>query len=293
MEANVKTALDALRAAFVALEATLDAPAVVVAPVKGKTIDWDATKAATEAHFNATGKWVSMEVYTDGTQVGPKAPVAPAPPPPPPVVVPVPPPAPAGAAVWAGVDKLSHRYGHTWEREGIITVSSWAGDGFKPSGAMQPPRQGGNGYGVYTVDCDGSKTNGPGKFLCIWPEPDKWFWEIDIAENDFNGDAYATIHWGAVKPDGTDGKDESRGYPIPGVRLDERHVWECTWARDLIVIKVDGVEKVRITENVPRDASDGGHNGLLGVGMQPEWAAHAQNGDNTITAYACSYRKLA
>jgi hypothetical protein len=208
---------------------------------------------------------------------------------PPVVQPPVTQPPAAGDAVWSGYDKLSHRYGHVWDHDGMLTVSSWAGEGWTQSGAMQPPHQGGNGYGIYTVDCDGSKTNGPGKFLCIWPEDDVWRWEIDIAENDYNGIAYATLHWDAHK-----GQDQSRGYPIPGVRLDERHVWECSWSRDLLVIKVDGVEKLRITENVPRDKADGGVcNGLLGAGMQPAWAAQAQNGDNALNVYACSYRKLA
>jgi hypothetical protein len=235
--------------------------------------DVDGIVAALAAHLTPI-----VKALAGGTATTPK-----------PDPVPNNPPPTQADVVWSGIDKLSHRYGHVWQHDGMLTVSSWAGDGFKPSGAMQPPKQGGNGYGVYTIDCDGSKTNGPGKFLCIWPEDDVWRWEIDIAENDFQGIAYATIHW-----DGNTGKDKSKGYPIPGVRLDARHVWECTWARDLIIIKVDGVEKLRITENVPRDKADGGVcNGLLGAGMQPAPYAQAQTGDNVLNVYACSYRKLA
>lgn len=276
-----------------------------------KEVDWDKTGAETEAYAKATGKWVEIRIFKDGTREGPEMPTGAVAPVPAPVPAPQPIPAPVGTetpapapvpvqpapvpgdAVWSGIDKLRHRYGHTWEHDGQLDVSSWAGEGFQPSGAMQKPNEDGQGYGIYTMEMSGSKSNAPGKFACIWPKADKWYWEIDIVENDFNGMAIATLHWGAVKNDGTDGKDQQEMKYLDGIRADERHVYECVWSRDLIVIKVDGVEKARFTENVPRDASDGGPtDGLMGIGTQPAWAAQAQTGDQTFTLHSCSYRKL-
>jgi hypothetical protein len=284
------------------LKVDTPSPPITQPPAPGKKVDWAKTGAAVEAYAKATGKWVEIRIYTDGTREGPELPTPPATTPPtttPPVTTPpanhppttTPPvttPPAAGNVVWSGMDKLNHRYGHTWDHDGMLTVSSWAGDGFKPSGAMQPPKQGGNGYGIYTIEIDAAKGNAPGIFCCLWPENDVWAWEVDIVEKDFNGNGVFTVHWGGNTPAG----DKSKGYPIPGIRPEDRHTYELTWARDLLVLKVDGVEKVRTTQNVPRDASDGGVNALLGAGTQPAWAAQAQNGDCVLNVYACSYRKL-
>lgn len=166
-----------------------------------------------------------------------------------------------------GLGRLTRTWGHVWVHDGVVTVSSWAGEGWTPSGAMQAPigATAGQGYGRYTVRAKFG-ANGPGQFICGWPASDEWVWEVDLVERDGSGGAYSTVHW--------EGAAGSRSWPLPGVDPAEPHTYELLWQRDLLVLSVDGVELWRTTEHVPRDAADGGQNMCFGAGTQPaQWAA--------------------
>jgi Ca2+-binding RTX toxin-like protein len=54
---------------------------------------------------------------------------------------------------------------------------------------------------------------------------------------------------------------------------------------------VDGVQMWTTTEHVPQDAAHGGENASFGGGMQSNWAASQQNGDNVMHVYDISYAR--
>jgi Ca2+-binding RTX toxin-like protein len=186
----------------------------------------------------------------------------------------------------SGLGGISHTWGHVWVHDGMATVSSWASEGWQPSGMMQPPSGvlAGQGFGLYSVTLD-INSYAPGAFACLWPGSDVWPGpELDLIELDFNGNAYSTIHW-----KGANGADEFKSYAIAGIDARQVHTYSFEWASDHMSLYVDGALKWTTTEHVPQDAAHGGENSAFGVGQQPAWAAGYQAGDNSVDVHEMSY----
>ena len=185
-----------------------------------------------------------------------------------------------------GLGRIGHTWGHVWAHDGMATVSSWAGEGWQPSGMMQLPSgpSAAQGFGLYSVTMS-IDSYAPGAFACLWPASDKWPGpELDLIELDFNGNAYSTIHW-----KGANGGDAYKSYALTGVDARQVHTYSFEWQSDHMSMYVDGRLMWTTTEHVPQDYAHGGENSAFGVGQQPGWAAGYQNGDNTVHVYEMSY----
>jgi hypothetical protein len=185
-----------------------------------------------------------------------------------------------------GLGRLGHTWGHVSVHDGIASVSSWAGEGWQPSGMMQFPggASSGQGFGLYSVTMS-IDSYAPGAFACLWPASDKWPGpELDLIELDFNGNAYSTVHW-----KGSNGGDAYRSYALSGVDARQVHTYSFEWQSDHMSMYVDGRLMWTTTEHVPQDYAHGGENSAFGVGEQPGWAAGYQDGNNTVHVYEMSY----
>ncbi|CAH2603186.1 Family 16 glycosylhydrolase [Rhodovastum atsumiense] len=184
---------------------------------------------------------------------------------------------------------VGHSWGHVWDdtAHGQVIVSSWVGDGFRPSGIMQAPAgtASAQGYGCYEVEVQFHAAI-PGGFVCLWPASNAWPGpELDFVEVGGDGTAYSTVHW-----KGVDGGDRTAVHRLGGVDVTQRHVYELDWRQDLLVMKVDGREMWRSSDHVPADAAHGGENGALGAGVQPAGFSSLQHGDNFITVSGMRYQ---
>jgi hypothetical protein len=185
-----------------------------------------------------------------------------------------------------GLGRIGHTWGHVWVHDGEATVSSWAGEGWQPSGMMQLPSgpSAGQGFGLYSVTMS-IDAYAPGAFACLWPASDTWPGpELDLIELDFNGNAYSTIHW-----KGEGNTDAYKSYALTGVDARQVHTYSFEWQSDHMSMYVDGKLMWTTTEHVPQDYAHGGENSAFGVGEQPGWAAGYQTGDNTVHVYDMSY----
>ena len=185
-----------------------------------------------------------------------------------------------------GLGVVGHTWGHVWVHDGVATVSSWAGEGWQPSGMMQTPSgaTANQGFGLYSVTMQ-IHSYAPGAFACLWPSSDVWPGpELDLIEIDFNGNAYSTLHW-----KGADGADSYVHYYLNGVDARQVHTYSLEWAADHLSMYVDGKLMWTDTQHVPQDAAHGGENAAFGVGQQPGWAAGYQNGDNVLDVLEMSY----
>ncbi|MDO9711766.1 LamG domain-containing protein [Paracraurococcus lichenis] len=167
------------------------------------------------------------------------------------------------------------------------------------SGTMLPPTgaTAGYGYGLYTFDLSttGSVT---GPYALLWPGTDRWPGpEMDLLEVDAGGDAYATLHWrgedGSAK-----GSNEYSSLAMPGVEPTARNTYQYLWSPTELTVYVNGIKVGSFTQNVPRDATEGGENAAPGIGMQTWWSADRQapcSGvcrENSLTLYGFSYESL-
>lgn len=189
-----------------------------------------------------------------------------------------------------GLEGISRAWGHVWVHDDRVTVSSWAGEKWQASGAMQAPTgaAANQGFGVYTIRLRMGQTT-PGAYACLWPSTDKWPGpELDIVEAAYDGAGppYSTVHW-----KGEDGSNQYTTYPLPGLDVTGWHTYSLDWRQGLLVLSVDGTERWRCTEHVPNDASTGGENAAFGVGtLVPADIYHLQQGDCVIEVAWMAYQ---
>ena len=109
--------------------------------------------------------------------------------------------------------------------------------------------------------------SGQGFWPAFWllPDPDNWPPEIDVMENLGNAPStiYFTNHWGTnyPRPGGSHAGQNGGSYNGPDMSADF-HTYGVQWTPTAVIWFVDGVERTRVTSNVPTSG-----NGFTGMYM--------------------------
>ena len=137
-----------------------------------------------------------------------------------------------------------------------------------------------------------------GPYALLWPGTDRWPGpEMDLLEILPGGAGYATLHWRGEN--GTsDGANQYSSIGMPGIDATARNTYQYLWTPTELAVYVNGTKIDGFTQNVPKDATEGGENAAPGIGMQTWWSADQQvpcSGvcrENSITLYGFSYESL-
>ena len=96
----------------------------------------------------------------------------------------------------------------------------------------------------------------------------------------------------------SDGANQYSSIGMPGIDATARNTYQYLWMPTELAVYVNGTKVGGFTQNVPKDAADGGENAAPGIGMQTWWSTDQQapcSGacrENSITLYGFSYESL-